>query len=118
VFSDKETFPSGEKRSESGVAQRMQTKSAVAPVVTSFDIATSKWIHPGAREKNDNVPSLRIDVRQVRGVKRLECAVTEAAVPALCRCPRATVRFRGKTDTAIESLNRFALSELPDILGD
>jgi hypothetical protein len=28
--------------SESGVAQRMQAKSAVAPVVTNFDITTSK----------------------------------------------------------------------------
>src|SRR5262245_12515787 len=38
---DNDKFPSGEKRTERGVAHRMPTKSAVAPTVVTFDIATS-----------------------------------------------------------------------------
>jgi|RhiMethySRZTD1v2_1073278.scaffolds.fasta_scaffold43869_3 hypothetical protein len=40
---DSDTFPSGERRSERGVAHKMQPRSAVAPTVTAFDIATSKY---------------------------------------------------------------------------
>jgi hypothetical protein len=38
---DNATFPSGDKRSERGVAHKMQAKTAVAPTVTTFDITTS-----------------------------------------------------------------------------
>jgi hypothetical protein len=38
---DSDTFPSGERRSVTGVAHKMQPRSAVAPAVTAFDIATS-----------------------------------------------------------------------------
>jgi len=36
-----DTFPSGEKRSERGVAHKMQAKTVVAPTVTILDIVTS-----------------------------------------------------------------------------
>jgi hypothetical protein len=38
---DNATFPSGDKRSERGVAHKMQAKTAVAPTVIIFDITTS-----------------------------------------------------------------------------
>jgi hypothetical protein len=41
LSTDNDTILSGEKRSERGVAHRMQTKSVVAPTVTTFDITTS-----------------------------------------------------------------------------
>jgi len=41
VSLDNDTFPSGEKRSDRGVAHKMQAKRAVALTVTAFGIATS-----------------------------------------------------------------------------
>ncbi|MGC1874712.1 MAG: hypothetical protein WA699_07765, partial [Pseudolabrys sp.] len=38
---DNATLPWGDKRSERGVAHKMQAKTAVAPTVTIFDITTS-----------------------------------------------------------------------------
>jgi len=38
---DNATFPWGDKRSERGVAHKMQAKTAVAPTATIFDITTS-----------------------------------------------------------------------------
>jgi hypothetical protein len=41
VSMDSDTFPLGERLSVTGVAHKMQPRSAVAPAVTAFDIATS-----------------------------------------------------------------------------
>ncbi|MFZ0193472.1 MAG: hypothetical protein WAL14_01445, partial [Pseudolabrys sp.] len=41
LSADNATVPSGDKRSERGVAHKMQAKSAVAPTVATFDITTS-----------------------------------------------------------------------------
>jgi hypothetical protein len=38
---DSDTFPSGERRSERGVAHKTQASNAVVATVTAFDIATS-----------------------------------------------------------------------------
>jgi hypothetical protein len=43
---DNATFPSGDKRSERGVAHKMQAKSAVAPTVTTFDITPEHVASP------------------------------------------------------------------------
>src|SRR5262249_33101809 len=50
VSTDNDTLPSGEKRSDMGVAHKMQAKSAVAPTVAIFDIGTSKVRHPEPME--------------------------------------------------------------------
>ena len=40
------TVPWGDKRTDRGVAHKMQVKSAVAPTATTFDITTSWYASP------------------------------------------------------------------------
>ena len=43
---DNATVPWGDKRTDTGVAHKMQVKSAVAPTATTFDITTSWYASP------------------------------------------------------------------------
>ena len=92
VSSDNETFPSGEKRSDRGVAQRMQTKSAVAPVVTSFGIVTSKVHLPGAAKRMTTYRRSALMCVKCGTSKSSECAIIYATVvqatAGVCQRPR------------------------------
>src|SRR5262245_15673795 len=77
----------------------MQAKSAVAPTVSTFDIATSSASPPRSPLKNDRALRTRLDLRQSTDATEKSYAITETdllcalsrrarrCVKDECRCP-------------------------------